>query len=128
MKKQFPIFHSYLFHAILICLGFFLLESYGDAFFMAAATLYGAYLIFFIIVNHKGYMPWLLFLHHVLGAAIEFLLHYTGIIPPDSGFFYGLLQFLYLCSIPFYLALLAVTNLILFLLATFRRKNGELLR
>lgn len=116
MTKKLQIIFSYLFHIVLICLGFFLLEDYCDAFLYTAAVLFLAYLIFCIVLNRKSYIPRILFLHHVVGFAIEAILHLTKIIPPDSGFFRGFGQFIYLCSLPPYLALLAISNLILFLI------------
>lgn len=116
MAKGLQIIYSYIFHALLILLGLLLLGHYVDSFLIAAAVVYGVYLVFCVILNRKTYMPWILLLHHAIGFAFEFLLHHTEIIPPDSGLFGGLGQFIYLWSMLPYLALLALTNLVLFLI------------
>lgn len=114
MTKKNQILLCYLFHAVLIVLGFILLREYCDAFLTTVCILYVAYLVFCVFANRKHYMPWILLLHHVFGFDIDILLHLTGIIQPDLGFFAGLGEMLYFLSIPVYLGLLALTNFILF--------------
>lgn len=121
MTKKNQIILCYLFHAVLIILGFFLLREYYDAFLVAICILYAFYLVFCVIANRKSYMPWVLLLHHIFGFDIDILLHRTGVIRPDLGFFAGLGEMLYFLSIPVYLGLLTLTNFILFMI--YRRKK-----
>lgn len=123
MSKRLQILFSYLFHATLIILGFFLLHERVDAFLVTVGIIYGVYLIFYIVVGCITYVPWVLLLHHAIGFAVDFLLHYTETIPPDSGFFSGLGQFIYLLSVPAYFALLALTHAFLYLI--YRIKNNK---
>lgn len=123
MTKKHQIIFSYLFHIVLICLGFFLLHERVDAFLVTVGIIYGAYLLFYVIANWKTYIPWVLLLHHLIGSAIQFLLHYFEIIPPDSGFISGLGQLIYLFAIPAYWALLLLTHAILYLIYKVRTKH-----
>lgn len=121
MTKKNQILLCYLFHAVLILLGFFLLQEYFDAFLTTVLVLYVAYLVFCVIANRKSYMPWVLLLHHVIGFGIDFLLHLTGAIRPDLGFFAGLGEMFFFLSIPVFLGLLALANFTLF--AIYRRRK-----
>lgn len=121
MTKKNQIILCYLFHAVLIILGFFLLQEYFDAFLTTVCIFYALYLVFCVIANRKHYMPWILLLHHAIGFGIDFLLHLTGAIRPDLGFFPGLGEMFYFLSIPVYLGLLTLTNFILFII--YRRKK-----
>lgn len=116
MTKKNQIILCYLFHAVLIILGFFLLQEYFDTFLSTVCILYALYLVVCVVTNRKSYMPWILLLHHVIGFGIDFLLHLTGAIRPDLGFFAGLGEMFYFLSIPVYLGFLALTNSILFVI------------
>ena len=124
MTKGHQIIYCYIFHALLILLGLLLLSHYVDSFLFSVAVVYGVYLVFCIILNRKSYVPWTLLLHHAIGFAFEFFLHHTEVIPPDSGFFGGLGQIIYIWSMLPYLALLALINLILFIIYKARGKQS----
>ena len=124
MNKRHQILFVYLFHAVLICIGFFILQARADAFFITVSILFGAYLIFYIVTNRKTYIPWILLLHHLIGSAVQFLLHFFEVLPSDYSWpLGGIGQFIYaLFVVPGYFALLLLTHLVLFVIYKIRTK------
>lgn len=123
MTKKSQILSVYLFHLILIGVGFFLLHQRTDAFLVTVCIIYGVYLIFYIVANCKTYIPWILLLHHLIGSVVQILLNYFEIIPPDGGFWGGIGQFVYaFFFVPGYFALLLLTHLVLFIIYKIRTR------
>ena len=122
MTTRIQIIFAYVFHAVLICLGFFVLHVAADGFLVSAAVLYGVYLIFYISVNRKTYIPWILLLHHFIGSSVQILLHYFEIIPSDYSWpLGGLGQFIYTAfAVPGYFGLLMLTHSVLYLIYKIR--------
>ena len=79
------------------------------------------YFIYWIIVNRKGYMPWIVYLHFAIGTVIELILNWYGIISGDGGFFPGLTQLVYIFLLLFHVAALGIANLILWMIDKARR-------
>lgn len=122
MTTRLQILFAYLFHAVLIGLGFFVLHEAADGFLVTAGILYGVYLIFYIVANRKTYIPWILLLHHLIGSAAQFLLHYFEIIPSDGGMFFGGIgQFIYaFFAVPGFFGVLMLTHSVLYLVNKIR--------
>ena len=114
-----------MFHAVLIVLGFFVLHEAADGFLVTAGILSIVYLIFYIIVNRKTYIPWILLLHHLIGSAVQILLHYFEIIPSDGGmFFAGIGQFIYaFFAVPGYFGVLMLTHSVMYLIYKIRTEK-----
>ena len=125
MTTRLQILFAYSFHAILIGLGFFVLHEAADGFLVTAAVLYGIYLLFYIVVNRKTYIPWILLLHHLIGSAVQILLHYFEIIPSDYSWpLGGLGQFLYITfAVPGYFGVLMLTHSVIYLIYKIRTKK-----
>ena len=82
------------------------------------------YLIYWIVLNRKGHMAWIVYLNFVIGTVIEISLNWFGIIPEDGGMFFpGLAQFFYIVILLIHAALLGIANLILWLIDIRRHKN-----
>ncbi|MBQ8548275.1 MAG: hypothetical protein IJ427_07215 [Lachnospiraceae bacterium] len=125
MTTKLQIFIAYMFHAVLIVLGFFVLHEAADGFLVTAGILSFVYLIFYIIVNRKKYIPWILLLHHLIGSAVQILLHYFEIIPSDGGMFFGGIgQFIYaFFAVPGYFGVLMLTHSVIYLIYKIRTGN-----
>lgn len=125
MNKKIQLLCAYLFHVVLIFLGFFLLHEYADGFLITSGIFCLVYLIFYILSNRKSYIPWSLLLHHLIGSAAQFLLHYFEIIPSDGGmFFAGIGQFIYMMfAIPGYFGVLLLTHSVVYLIHKIRTEN-----
>lgn len=125
MNKKIQILCVYLFHVGLIFLGFFLLHEYADGFLITAGIFYLVYLIFYILSNRKSYIPWSLLLHHLIGSAVQILLHYFEIIPSDGGMFFGGIgQFIYaFFAVPGYFGVLMLTHSVIYLIYKIRTDN-----
>ena len=115
-NKIIQIIIAYVYHAFFIVQAFLMMQHYPDSVLITFAVIGILYLIYWIAMNRKGYMPWSVYLHFLVGAAINVLLNYTGIIPEDSGFFSGLGQFFFIIFLLIDAALLGVVNLILWLI------------
>lgn len=114
---------AWLFHIILIIAAFLQLQDNYDAFCATVLISYAIYLIYWVVSNLKSYMPWFVFVNFLIGAAVEIVLNFTGVIPPDSAYFSGLTQFLYIISILLYCFLLAITNGIMHIVYRARNKK-----
>ena len=64
-----------------------------------------------------------MFVFFLIGAAVQILLNYKEVIQPDGGFMPGLSQYLYNIYVQVSLALVGITNLILWLIDRHRRKK-----
>ena len=124
MSTRLQIIFSYLFHAVLISLGFIVLHEAADGFLVTAGILYGVYLIFYIVVNRKTYIPWILLLHHFIGSVVQILLHYFEIIPSDYSWpLGGLGQFLYTAfAVPGFFGVLLLIHSVMYLIYRIRTR------
>lgn len=118
-KTIFQTMIAYAYHAIFIFLAFLLMNHYYDAMFLITFIAEAIYFIYWIAVNRKTYMPWIVYLHFLIGAIVELVLHWRGIIPGDGGFLPGLAQFCYIWVLVIYVVMLGVANFILW----FRNRN-----
>lgn len=116
MKKLFQTAIAYIFHAVFIIMSFILMP--GDCNILQTAFLVTGllYLIYWIVYNRKGYMPWIVYLHFLIGAAAQLMLNLFGVIPEDGGYFAGLGQFFYIVIVVIHAVLLGAANLILYVI------------
>lgn len=114
---------AYAYHVIFILLGFLLMQSSYDALQTMSVVAGILYWIYWIVLNRKGHMAWIVYLNFVIGTVVELFLNGFGIIPEDGGFFPGLAQFFYMVIIVIQVAVLGITNLILWLLEKRRHKK-----
>ena len=122
-KNKIQIIIAYVYHAIFILLGFLLMQGYYDALLIISFSADILYLIYWIVLNRKGHMAWIVYLNFVIGTVIEIILNRFGIIPGDGGFFPGLAQFFYIFLLLFHAVALGIANLILWLIDKWRNKN-----
>ncbi len=123
MKHGKHILIAYIFHLVPIILGF---TAGRDRFhFMGFCAIAGtiAYIIYWCIANRKQFFSWAVFVHFLIGAAVQIILNAAEIIEPDSGMFSGLGQYFYIIYVQVSLVLVGLTNLILWLLDRRRRKK-----
>ena len=101
---------AYLFHATFIILGFNWI--YDDEKKLKLYALVGglAYLTYFFIRYRERYMPMVVFLSFFIGSAAEVILNCTGVIPPDSGFFRGIVQAIHVLYVIIFTVFLAIVN------------------
>lgn len=120
-KKWVQIVIAYVYHVFFILLGFLLMHSEYNVLqnvFIIAGIIY---FIYWIVINRKGYMPWIVYLHFAIGTVIELILNWYGIIPRDGGFLPGLAQLVYIFLLLLHVAALGIANLILWLIDRARR-------
>ena len=122
-ENKIQIIIAYAYHAIFILLGFLLMQYYNNAMLSSFVIAGILYWIYWIVLNRKGHMAWIVYLNFVIGAVIELLLNGFGIIPEDGGFFSGLAQFFYMIMLVIQVAVLGITNLILWLIDKRRHKK-----
>ncbi|MBR5364318.1 MAG: hypothetical protein IK134_13475 [Oscillospiraceae bacterium] len=123
-QKTLHICIAYGFHVILMILGFFLMRrehEMMDVLLIAGGVLY---LIYWCIVNRKQFLSWAVYLHFVIGTALQITLNSAGIIPPDNGFFSGMGQAVYVVLVCLLGLLAGIVNLILWLIDKRRRKRS----
>ena len=121
--KKIQIIIAYVYHMIFILLGFLLMQSSYDALLVISAIAGIFYLIYWIVLNRKSHMEWIVYLNFVIGTVIELLLNGFGIIPRDGGWFSGLAQLFYMFLLVIHVAALGIANLILYLVNKWRHKN-----
>ena len=104
-------------HLLMIVLAFILMKHNGDVFFFTACVIWGIYLIVFICLNCRRWMPWRSMLVFVLGTVLEQALHWFGVIPAEESDFFGggWNQFMYLAGLILYTAVLLILNLLFWL-------------
>lgn len=120
-KKWVQIVIAYVYHVFFILLGFLLMHSEYNVLqnvFIIAGIIY---FIYWIVINRKGYMPWIVYLHFAIGTVIELILNWYGIIPRDGGFLPRLAQLVYIFLLLLHVAALGIANLILWLIDRARR-------
>ncbi|MCH5342025.1 MAG: hypothetical protein J1E01_11215 [Acetatifactor sp.] len=120
-KKWIQIVIAYAYHVLFILLGFLLMHSEYNVLRDISIIAGIIYFIYWIVINRKGYMPWIVYLHFAIGTVIELILNWSGIIPRDGGFFPGLAQLVYIFLLLFHVAALGIANLILWLIDKARR-------
>ena len=120
-KKWIQIVIAYVYHVLFILLGFLLMNSEYNVLQVIFIITGIIYFIYWIIINRKGYMPWIVYLHFAIGTVIELILNWYGIIPGDGGFFPGLAQLVYIFLLLFHVAALGIANLILWMIDKARR-------
>lgn len=103
---------SYIFNALFIVLGFVMMEYYIDGFLVTYVIVGGLFLVFWILAYLKSYVPWKVFGHFCIGAGVQILLNYSGIIPRDAGWFSGLGQAVYIVGLIIQIVLMALINFI----------------
>ena len=113
-------------HALMIVLAFFMMERESDVYVFIGLAVWGIYLIAFICINRKSWMPWLSMLVFMLGTVLELALHWFGIIPAERSDFFagGWNQVLYFFGLIAYSFVLVLLNL-LFWLAHYHRSKAE---
>ena len=121
--KWIQIIIAYAYHVLFILLGFLLMQSEYDVLQIISIVAGIIYLIYWIVLNRKGYMPWIVYLHFAIGTVIELILNWSGIIPRDGGFFPGLAQLVYIFLLLVHVTALGIVNLILWLIDRARHKK-----
>ena len=113
-------------HALMIVLAFFMMERESDVYVFIGLAVWGIYLIAFICINRKSWMPWLSMLVFMLGTVLELALHWFGIIPAERSDFFagGWHQVFYFFGLIAYSFVLVLLNL-LFWLAHYHRSKAE---
>lgn len=113
-------------HALMIVLAFFMMERESDVYVFIGLAVWGIYLIAFICINRKSWMPWLSMLVFMLGTVLELALHWFGVIPAERSDFFagGWNQVLYFFGLIAYSFVLVLLNL-LFWLAHYHRSKAE---
>lgn len=75
----------------------------------------GLYLVYWIAVKFRSYMPWCVYVAFLIGTAGQFILNITHIIRPDEGFFLsGLGQAVYELELVAYVIILGIVNLVMY--------------
>lgn len=113
-KKCTNIILAYIFNVLFIVMSFLMMESDYDVLQGTFLIVSSVYLIYWIVLNRKSYMPWAVYAHFVVGVAVQTALNYFGVIPKDGGWFSGLGQFIYIIILLILTALLGIANLILY--------------
>ena len=124
-NKKVQISIAYVYHAIFIPLGFLLMRHYSDIFLTVCAVADILYLIYWIVLNRKGYMPWIVYLHFVIGTVIEIFFYASGIIPSTEGFISGIGSSFYILLLLFHAIAMGAANLILCSIDERRHNNGQ---
>ena len=125
MKKTVAnIIIAYVFHAVIILLDFLLMRNRPGTLLLLVMALDIGYLIYWIVLNRKTYMPWLVFLNFLIGSGVEAALYWWGLTSTDQRPFYGqwepmtLIIFLIIHAL-----LLGIANFVLWLLEIRRKKQ-----
>ncbi|SCW55991.1 hypothetical protein SAMN02910456_01858 [Ruminococcaceae bacterium YRB3002] len=115
---------AYVYHVIFIILGFILMEDHPFVMMGIAAGAGLIYWIYWIAVSRRSYMPWIIFLHFVIGTAVEAVLNWFSIIPNDGGELPGAGQFLYIALIVLQtVALMAINGAMNIIYVCIRQKK-----
>ena len=121
--RKIQIIVAYVYHAIFILLGFLLMQNSYSVLLNISVIASILYLIYWIVLNRKGHMAWIVYLNFTIGTVIELLLNWFGVIPRDAGWFSGLAQLFYMIILLIHVAALGITNLILWLIDKWWHKN-----
>ena len=115
---------AYVFHAVIIMLDFRIMRDYPDGLMYTVMALDIVYLIYWIVLNRKSHMPWLVYLNFLIGSGVEAALYWWGLTSTDyRPFKGGLEQLALLIFLAIHAALLGIANLVLWSLEIRRRKN-----
>ncbi|MCH5255905.1 MAG: hypothetical protein J1D87_01380 [Lachnospiraceae bacterium] len=116
-EKKVQIIIAYLYHAFFILLGFILMMDAPDALLTIAIVADILYLVYWIVLNRRSHMPWIVYLHFVIGSAVEIILNWFGIIPADGWMMSDMGQAIYLLFVlPIHAAIILIVNLVLWIL------------
>lgn len=111
-----------MYHIILFVSEMCLIRHYVDS-LISCEVIFGiAYFLYWIISCRKSYMPWLVYVSFVIGTCIEFLLNGTYLIS-GYGIFGALGQWIYVWLLGIQAALLAVVNLLMWVIWKIRTRN-----
>ena len=102
-----------------------MMEQCSEVFIDIAFVADILYLGYWVMLNIKKYMPWVVYLHFFIGSAIELILNWTHIIPMDVGEYYGngWSQLSYIFLLLLHVILIGFTNLVLWFIYKIRNKN-----
>ena len=115
---------AYAFHAVIILLDFQLMHHYPDGLMFTVMALEIAYLIYWIVLNRKSYMPWLVYLNFLVGSGGEAELYWWGLTSFDhKPFDGGLVQLTLIIFLALHALLLGIANLVLWVIEKRRRKK-----
>lgn len=92
-----PIICAYSFHVISIVLTATLVGDYGDALLIISGILNIMLIVIWTVINIKREVPWMVYVHFVIGTAAEIFLNAGGVIGGRTGL--DLAQFFYICEI-----------------------------
>lgn len=110
---------TYLYHAFLILMAFVKNDRNGDGessiIFLAVS---GIYLMYWIIKNRKGYMPWRIYIDFWVGTVIQVILNL--VIGYTNEHSWG--PFLYVFMLILYALLIGIVNWILWSIDKIRKK------
>ena len=114
---------AYLFHVVFILLELLFMKK--ECFtlvkgFTIAGILYWSYWIW---LNRKGYMPWIVYLNFFAVSTLNLILNWAEIIPADEGFFPGLGRAIFGLFVLGHVALIGLTNFVLWLIDKKRQKR-----
>lgn len=125
-NKKVQITVAYVYHAISILLGILLMRHYAGIFWTVCAVADILYLIYWIVLNRKGYMSWIVYLHFVIGTVIELFFHVSEIIPIyEGGFISGVVNGFCILLLLFHAIAVGAANLILCSIDKRRHNNGH---
>ena len=114
---------AYAFHAIIILLDFRLMRDYPDGLLYTVIALDIVYLAYWIILNRKSYMPWLVYLNFLIGSGVEAALYWWGLTSTDyKPFKGGLVQLTLIILLAIHALLLGIANLVLWIIDKRRTK------
>ena len=122
-NKKIQILAAYVYHAVFILLGFLLILPYPLFLLWTFIAVGILYLIYWIVLNRKGYMGWAVYLNYVIGTVIEAFFYFLGIIPKETGMFANLGHAFYLILLFIFTVVLGIVNLILWLIDKCQHKK-----
>lgn len=121
-ENKIQIIVAYLYHAIFVLLAFLLMQNDYNVLLIISIIADILYLIYWIVLNRKGHMAWIVYLHFGIGTVMELILNFF-VIPNDGGWFPGIAQLFYMFLLLYHVAALGIANLILWLIDKRRHKN-----
>ena len=116
------ILFAYLYHVIFIALGYLLMKDYPVTILYIFFPVSILYMIYWIVLNRKGYMPWSVYLNFSIGTFIEMIFY--GRLPPRiPGTLAVFDNFIFWMFIVIFTVVLGIANLILWLIDKLRHKK-----
>lgn len=112
---------AYSFNLVMLILTFILMQDH--TLFMLALGLFAgiAYWIYTIAANFRSHMPWLAYIHFVIGALVQGLLNWFSVVPPDGGELVGAGQMVYCFEIGALVGAVGITGFIMQVLREVRK-------